>query len=184
MKKNLLFRKKILITHPFLYEINGATNVALELASFLQQNGAHVTLYTNIFENPIKNYCANNSLHVDNAADNPQYHLEDFDYIWINSQTFPISLLHELSSKSNKPLPKFIFMHMSAHDYCPDEMPYIYNFEEKLSSLSLFVSEEAFGKNKKNYEKLPQNINFYRNPAPTSYSKIKRVSKISTSTYA
>ena len=39
--------KRILITHPFLYEINGATIVTLELATFLQEQGAKVCVYTN-----------------------------------------------------------------------------------------------------------------------------------------
>jgi len=160
---------RVLITHPFLFEINGATCVALELAQYLQKRGDTVTVYTNIFADPIKQYFINNNIHVDEARSNPEYNLEDFDIIWINSQTFPVSLLKKLGNiKKNNHLPKFIFMHMSAHEYCADEMPYIYHFEEELSSLSLFVSEEALEFNKKYFDKLPP-IDFYRNPAPENY---------------
>ncbi len=160
---------RVLITHPFLYEINGATNVTLELAEYLQNRGDKVTVYTNVFDYPIKHYFDEKKIHVDIARKNPKYHLKDFDIVWINSQTFPISLLEELgNAEKAKNAPKFIFMHMSAQDYCADEMPYIYQFEEKLSSLSLFVSEEALEFNKKFFEKMPP-TDYYRNPAPEEY---------------
>lgn len=160
---------RVLITHPFLYEINGATNVALELAEYLQNRGDKVTVYTNVFDYPIKQYFDEKKIHVDIARKNPKYHLKDFDIVWINSQTFPISLLEELGDAEKvKNAPKFIFMHMSAQEYCADEMPYIYQFEEKLSSLSLFVSEEALEFNKKFFEKMPP-TDYYRNPAPEEY---------------
>ncbi len=164
--------KRILITHPFLYEINGATIIALELASFLKQQGAEVRIYTNVFEDPIKQVFLRADIPVDVAGNMPEYHLSDFDFVWINSQTFPLSLLKELGDANKiKTAPKFIFMHMSAHSFCADEMPYIYHFEESLSSLSLFVSEEAFRENKKFFEKRPRKIDYYRNPAPSSYSQ-------------
>ena len=167
--------KRILITHPFLFEINGATIITLELAAYLQEQGAKVNVYTNVFEEPIKQYFLDKGIEVDVANEIPQYHLSDFDFVWINSQTFPISLLKELGDIDKVKLaPKFIFMHMSAHFFCPDEMPYIYNFEESLSSLSLFVSEETFGANKVFFEKLPNNIDYYRNPAPLSYNRIPK----------
>ena len=167
--------KRILITHPFLYEINGATIVTLELASFLQEQGARVRVYTNVFEDPIKQYFSREGIRVDVANKMPRYHLSDFDFVWINSQTFPVSLLKELGDADKVKLaPSFIFMHMSAHSFCADEMPYIYNFEESLSSLSLFVSEEAFDTNKAFFEKLPENTDYYRNPAPLSYGQISK----------
>ncbi len=173
-QNSFLNNKRVLITHPFLYEINGATNVALELAQYLQSIHAKVRVYTNVFENPVRQYFEESNIQVDIASDKPMYRLNDFDYIWINSQTFPASLLEELSQ--NKKIanpPRIIFMHMSAHEDCADEMPYIYNFEENLSSLSLFVSEEALQTNKKYFEKLPK-YDFYRNPAPIAYSSIEK----------
>lgn len=165
--------KRILITNPFIYEINGATNVALELANYLKEQQATVTVFTNVFEDPVKKTALKQKIQIDTPNTRPEYHLKDFDYIWVNSQTIPITLLNELTEKNNlKHLPKIIFMHMSAHDYCPDEMPYIYKFEENFSALSLFVSEEAFEINKKYYDKLPSNINFYRNPSPSKFTKI------------
>lgn len=173
-QSNPLHNKRILITHPFLFEINGATNVALELAQYLQDSHAKVKIYTNVFENPVKQFFEKSKIQVDTASDNPEYHFKDFDYIWINSQTFPVSLLKELgqSEKLTK-MPKIIFMHMSAHENCADEMPYIYKFEENLSSLSLFVSEEALQANKKYFEKLPT-YDYCRNPAPVSYCSINK----------
>ncbi len=160
---------RVLITHPFLYEINGATLVTLELADYLQSRGDKVTVYTNTFHNPIRATFEARGIHVDVFRDHPQYHLEDFDLVWINSQTFPESLLAELGDSTKLAhAPKFIFMHMSAHAECADEMPYIYGFEEALSSLSLFVSEEALAVNRKFFEQLPP-VALYQNPAPLEY---------------
>lgn len=177
MQDDFLKNKRILITHPFLFDINGATNVALELAQYLQKSHAKVRVYTNVFENPIKQFFEKAKIQVDVASDNPRYHFKDFDYIWINSQTFPESLLMELSSKKELAnLPTIIFMHMSAHENCADEMPYIYKFEENLSSLSLFVSEEAFRANERYFETPPKH-DYYRNPAPTTYCSINKILK-------
>ena len=160
---------RVLITHPFLYEINGATLVALELADYLQSRGDKVTVYTNTFHDSIRAVFERRGIHVDVFRDHPHYRLQDFDLVWINSQTFPVSLLEELGDSTKLVhVPKFIFMHMSAHAECADEMPYIYGFEEALSSLSLFVSEEALDVNRKFYEQLPPTA-LYQNPAPLEY---------------
>lgn len=160
---------RVLITHPFLYEINGATLVALELADYLQTRGDRVTVYTNTFHDPIRAVFEGCGIHVDVFRDHPHYHLRDFDLVWINSQTFPVSLLEELGDSAKLAhAPKFIFMHMSAHAECADEMPYIYGFEEALSSLSLFVSEEALDVNREFYEQLPATA-LYQNLAPLEY---------------
>lgn len=172
--------KKILITHPFIYEINGATNVTLELASFLQSQQANVTVFTYVYANPAKEYFEKAGIKVDLVSNDTKHHLKDYDYIWINSQTLPPSLLDEFKDKKNlQKMPKLIFMHMAAHDYCPDEMPFLYGFEEEVSSLSLFVSEETFDFNNKYYEKTPENIGFYRNPASLDfYNSFYRKSKM------
>ena len=172
---------RILITHPFLYEINGATLVTLELADYLQSRGDKVTVYTNTFHDPIRAVFENRGIHVDVFRNHPHYRLQDFDLVWINSQTFPVSLLEELGGSAKLVhAPKFIFMHMSAHAECADEMPYIYGFEEALSSLSLFVSEEALGVNRKFYEQLPPTA-LYQNPAPLEYCFADELSSLAHS---
>ena len=170
MEKFCFKNKKVLITHPFIYEINGATNVAFELASFLQSQQANVTVFTYVYANPAKEYFEKAGIKVDLVSNNTEHHLSDYDYIWIDSQTLPPSLLDDFADKKNmQKMPKLIFMHMAAHDYCPDEMPFLYGFEEEVSSLSLFVSEETFDFNNKYYEKTPENIGFYRNPASLEF---------------
>jgi len=71
---------------------------------------------------------------------------------------------------------------MSGLDSVPDEKPYIYLLEEKLSSLSLFISDET---KKKIVKLLNKNMNFsfFKNPAPvelcqTSYKINKKINKI------
>lgn len=67
-------------------------------------------------------------------------------------------------------MPVFIFLHMSCFDYIPDEHPWIYDLENKLSSLSLYISEETLESNKK--YGLPSKVNFFRNPAPLEFRKL------------
>lgn len=170
MEKLHFKNKRILITHPFIFEINGATNVTLELAKYLQSQQAKVTVFTYVYADPIKEHFGKAGIKVDVSTNNTKHHLRDYDYIWINSQVLPNSILNEfLDAKNFTKMPKLLFMHMAAHDYCPDEMSFLYGFEEKVSSLSMFVSEEAFDFNNNYYEKTPSNIGFYRNPASEDF---------------
>ena len=160
--------KRILITQPILRSINGSTVVTLELAKYLQQQGAKVTIYTCDYARPAQSYFAKSQIQVDTAKDSPQYKLTDFDYIWIHSQILPISLINQLSTRLPSKLPSFIFLHMSGMDWIPDEKPWIYNLENCLSSMSLFICEEV---ESVNIPLLDQSIPkaFFRNPAPTEY---------------
>lgn len=169
MKKNNLFGKKILITQPIICGIGGSTVVTLELARYLRDIGADVTIYTCAYDFPARQYYEENSLKVYCADDNPQLHIKDFDYIWVNSQILPKSFLDDFT----KPISdaRFIFCHMSSADWVPDERPWIYGLEEKICSLKLFISE---GTKNKNDGFFKRNIpyKFFRNPAPMEYSKL------------
>ena len=108
--------------------------------------------------------------------------MSKLDYIWIHSQVLPLSIIRSLNKKLPKNIAKFIFLHMSGLDSVPDEKPYIYLLEEKLSSLSLFISDET---KKKIVKLLNKNMNFsfFKNPAPvelcqTSYKINKKINKI------
>ena len=163
--------KRILITQPIIRGFNGSTLVALELATTLQNLGAKITIYTCDFAEPASDYFKKAKLHVDTIQDNPKYKLSDFDYIWVHSQILPISIIEALSFKYDE-APSFIFLHMSGMDWIPDEKPWIYNLENQLSSLSLFICEEVL---KVNEPLLNHSIPtaFFRNPAPKDYLQIK-----------
>lgn len=161
--------KRFLITQPAIRSINGSTVVTLELANQLLSMGAKVTIYTCDFAEPAKSYFESSNIKVDIAENEPKYKLTDFDYIWVHSQILPISIINELTKKLPNTPPAFIFLHMSGMDWIPDEKPWIYNLENQLSSLSLFIAEEV---KKVNKPFLSPNIptDFFRNPAPNEFT--------------
>ena len=161
--------KKFLITHTLVQNIMGSTVVALELADYLQQNGASVEIFTGALGNPCKEIFQEKSIIVhDNEFYN--FDLEQYDYIWVQSQLLPVSIVDQLS----KPLshtPIFIFNHMSSLEYAPDEHPYIYTLEDRISSLSLFVSQETMNKLSPFYSSdVPKQL--FRNPAPKAFEEL------------
>ena len=159
--------KRFLITQPMIRGLNGSTAVTLELATTLQNLGAKVTVYTCDLGEPASTCFKNANIHVDQASENPSYKLANFDYVWVHSQILPASLVKALVSPKGS-LPSFIFLHMSGMDWIPDEKPWIYNLENQLSNLSLFICEEVYNVNKPFLNpKIP--ISFFRNPAPMSY---------------
>lgn len=159
--------KRFLITQPMIRGLNGSTAVTLELAKALKTLGAKVTIYTCDLGEPASICFKDASLHVDQASENPSYKLADFDYVWVHSQILPVSLVNELITPEGT-LPSFIFLHMSGMDWIPDEKPWIFNLENQLSSLSLFICEEVYNVNKPLLSsKIP--TGFFRNPAPMNY---------------
>lgn len=139
--------KKWLITTPMVSRIMGSTVVAYELATQLKSMGDEVTIYTDFLGLPFSEYFENADISVVKAGDNLKLSIYDFDFVWAHSQVLPLSMIDELTEgvDENKSSAKFIFNHMSGQplQIAPDEMPYIPGLEEKLSDLSVFVSEEA-----------------------------------------
>jgi len=136
--------KRFLITQPVIHELNGSTVVTIELADYLRGHGASVIVYTCYKNDPVARLFNERGIKVVCADEEPKLKLEDFDYVWVHSQVLPISMIQELGGTLPKKLPKFLFYHMSQfEDEIPDEMPWIYDLEHRLSSYSLFVSEET-----------------------------------------
>lgn len=164
--------KRFLITQPIMFMIGGSSVVTIELAEYLIKNGAKVVVYACVLGDPVKTICEEKGIIVDEAKNTPNYKLSDFDYIWVHSQILPESLLRDIEKNPKQKMPKFIFLHMSGMDWIPDEKPWIYDLENKLSSKSLFISEEV---EKVNQDMLDPEISkgFFRNPAPLEYAKIK-----------
>ncbi|MCR5832369.1 MAG: hypothetical protein K6G36_00265 [Candidatus Saccharibacteria bacterium] len=172
MTKNSLFSgKRFLITQPMIRGLNGSTMVTLELASFLKSCGAKVVVYTNIALDPALSLFKKAEIRVITPQEKMEFSVNDFDYIWVHSLTLPRSLLDDLKIERKKN-PPFIFLHMSALDQIPDEHPWIYQLEEKLSSLSLYISDGTLTANEK--YGLPKKVGFYRNPAPVEFAEAAR----------
>ena len=169
MEKSLK-NKRFLITQPLVRGINGSTVVTLELAEELQRLGAKVTVYTCDHGEPAKNYYLQKGITVNVAKDNPDYKLSDFDYIWVHSQILPPCIIKQLSQKLPSKMPSFIFLHMSGMDWIPDEKPWIYDLENRLSSLSLFICEEVKDINQPFLDSSIPSA-FFRNPSPIEYKQ-------------
>ena len=167
MEKSLK-NKRFLITQPLIRGINGSTVVTLELAEELQRLGAKVTVYTCDHGEPAKSYYTQKNITVNTAQDNPNYKLNNFDYIWVHSQILPPCIIKQLSQKISNKTPSFIFLHMSGMDWIPDEKPWIYDLENRLSSLSLFICEEVKDINKPFLDSSIPTA-FFRNPTPTEF---------------
>lgn len=164
--------QRILITQPLIRGFNGSTLVTLELAEKLKELGAAVTVYTCDCDEPAKSSFEEKNIRIDTAQDNPKYSITDFDVIWIHSQILPISIIESLTGNIPDKKPVFVFLHMSGMDWIPDEKPWIYDLENNLSSLSLFICEEVMSVNKKYLDpKIP--TGFFRNPVPSYYKTRK-----------
>lgn len=120
-----LHGKRILITHVFIQRLMGSTVLTLELADYLQQQGADVTIFCSEYAEPVRSLFEGRKITVI-ADENYNFHLNDYDYIWVNSQVLPLSIIKELSQITEISSPIFIFNHMSAIDKIADEFPYIY----------------------------------------------------------
>lgn len=163
--------KRFLITQPIIRILGGSALVTLELAEYLTENGAKVIVYTCDYSEPAKSYFEKSGVSVLTAQENPDLKLTDFDYIWVHSQILPISIVEALSKKLPARMPSFIFLHMSGMDWLPDEKPWIFNLENRLSSLSLFISEEVKDVNS---AMIDQDVRtaFFRNPAPSTFKNL------------
>lgn len=175
-KKSFLLGKKFLITQPMIRSFCGSTMVTLELAEYLTLVGAKVTVYTNIALPPALAYFEEAKIKVISSRDEHKLLLKDFDYVWVHSLTFPQETLEELKHLPKK-VPAFVFLHMSPLEYIPDEHPWIYNLENSLSSLSLYISEKTLESNEK--YGLPPRTGLFRNPTPLSFRELanRKISK-------
>ena len=162
--------KRFLITQPMMHWICGSTVVALELAEYLKSSGAEVVIYTCFCGEPMKGICKERGIKVDEYSGFPKYKLGDFDVVWVHSQILPLSIVEALGKKELSDVPLFVFLHMSGMDWIPDEKPWIFDLENRLSSLSLFISEEVKAVNE---GMIKSNIktDFFRNPAPECFRK-------------
>ena len=168
-KKSFFSGKRFLITQPMIRSFCGSTMVTLELADYLSSVGAQVIVYTNIALDPALSSFKAAGIKVISSRDKYNLSLKNFDYVWVHSLTFPKQILEEMKCLPKK-VPAFIFLHMSSIDEVPDEHPWIYNLENSLSSLSLYISEAVKDSNVK--YGLPPKRGFYRNPAPSKFKEL------------
>ena len=161
------FKQRFLICQPILGDLNGSTMVTLELCEYLIRSGAEVTVFSYYIENPAKELFDKAKVKLIDYKDNLRIKANQYDFVWIHSQTIPPCIVEDLGNDKQIKT-KFIFLHMAAVDYIPDERPYIYQLEQKISSKTLFISEEV---KEKNIPFFTQKLDyaFFRNPAPKEF---------------
>lgn len=161
--------KRFLITQPMMHSFCGSTVVTIELADYLKSEGAEVEIYSYTRAPEIADVCRERKIKLITPGETTRFRLLDYDYVWIHSQVFPEDLVGELPElKTSKNCPYFIFLHMSPHDYAPDEFPWIYQFEEKLADKVLFVSQEIMDIYRGSFtDNLSTGL--FQNPAPLTF---------------
>lgn len=167
---NGLLGKRFLICHSIVHDLMGSTIVTLDLATHLQESGAEVVVYASFIGDPAKSLFEERSIRVVDDAVMTSVSFVDFDHVWINSQVLPESMVGQLRAPLPENMPSFIFLHMSAIHFAPDEHPYIHQLEERLSSLSLFISPETRRKLLPYFER-EMVTEVYPNPTPTEFAR-------------
>ena len=165
---------RVLITHTLLQNIMGSTVVALDVARWFVEQGSEVTIFAGAKGLPMIRYFEEMGIRIiiDEKA---CLHLDDFDLIWVQSQVLPLSIVEELSNMTSpRQSPVFVFNHMSALDLAPDEHPYILGLEDRIASMSVFVSEEARSLLDKYYDETPGEIQkeILPNVVPSSFLEL------------
>ncbi|MBR6134217.1 hypothetical protein IKQ38_01930 [Candidatus Saccharibacteria bacterium] len=173
-----LSNKRILITQPILHNFCGSTVVTIELAEYFKKCGAKVGIYAYTYDEPVVSELKKRKIKVYLAQDSTKLDLCRYDYVWIHSQVFPESMVKQLSTiheASERPF--FIFLHMSTHDYIPDEFQWIYSFEDKIADKVLFISEEVRDSHLQLMER-KKDTDFFRNPAPIEFSMTRATKNV------
>ena len=167
--------QKFLICQPILGDLNGSTIVTLEICEYLKKEGANVSVFSYYIDNPAKTLFEEVGVHLIDYKEDKKLKTAQFDYVWIHSQTVPPSIIEDLKEQK-QPKAKFIFLHMAAVFYIPDERPYIYQLEQKISDKTLFISEEVEEVNRPFFTK-ELDCAYFRNPAPKEFVFQRRPSQ-------
>lgn len=161
--------KRFLICHSIVHDLIGSTIVTLDLSTALQEAGAEVLVYATFIGDPAMSLFEERTIRVVDDEAMGEVRFSNFDYVWVNSQVLPEVMIDQLRDPLPSTMPSFIFLHMSAIHYAPDEHPYIHEMEERLSSLSLFVSS-ATRRNLLPYFTRNMATALYPNPTPAEFA--------------
>ncbi|EFQ83114.1 hypothetical protein HMPREF0063_12323 [Aeromicrobium marinum DSM 15272] len=155
----------------------GSTIVTLELADELRSRGASVVVYAAFVGEPAAAAFRDHGIDLlDEAATSAAgITLDDFDLVWVNSQVLPLPVVDSLMRSWPSRLPVFVFHHMSPLDYAPDEHPYLHGLEERLASLSTFISPATRDELLPFFSGRPP-TDLFSNPAPRAFARSPYVS--------
>ena len=179
--KKFLSGKKILITSYSLNLFGGAEINALELANQLSDLGAKVDFFSYDVNGPLadeirKKYNYKiltdkiDPLIPEEKMKNTEIKLDYYDYIWVNANILPISIIRQIGS--NRKLPKLIFLHMSPLVGFPLDAPLMPEFENQIASKILAISEVTIEQAVYRNIGRKLQIGLYRNPATKEFCKL------------
>lgn len=160
-----------LITQSTLERIGGSEVQAYELAAFLSEQGVDVTIYTWFANSPMLDILLQAGVNViqRGTEEEMHLHLNDFDLIWVQHETLPESIIVDLLSGQVSDT-TLIFSHMSPFEEIRIEFPYIYDFENRFSDLSVFNSPSTLEAQRSSFPANFARYAIYPNPAPTEFA--------------
>lgn len=169
--------KNILITQSTFCKIAGSEMVTLELAQYLKAAGADVRIFTWFCDDPMAKIARKKGIYVTSDENDPKF--KSCDYVWVHHQVLPELLLEEMHNNKQY-RPKIIFFHMTGLQANIMEHPYIYDLEERVASLRLYVSEESRKMIRKLYFKKGTRVkeDIFPNPYLPQYEKWRSRKKI------
>lgn len=183
-RREFLKGKKILITSYSYALLGGAELNAVELAEQLVQFGAEPHFFSYDIDGPLTQYinktfktkvltdAINNLAETEDGLGYTRLNIEDYDYIWVGANIVPISIIKQINTA--KRLPKFVFIHMSQLPGYPLDAPLLPEFEKKIASRILSISDKATTDCV--YRILGKDIPLDRwyNPAPREFRLLKK----------
>lgn len=152
-KDKFLEGKRVLLTSYSYALFGGAELNPVELADELVSFGAKVSFFSYDIDGPLTEYINkkfNTKVITDTAyclaedvddLNNIELNINDYDYIWVGANVVPISIIKQVNTATV--LPKFIFIHMSALPAFPLDAPLLPEFEVKIASKILTISERT-----------------------------------------
>lgn len=178
--------KKILITSFSYAHFGGAELNAVELADQLVEFGMKPTFFSYDTNGPLKAHIEErfttkilsdqinklSETEDENELGMTKLNIEDYDYIWVGGNTVPVSIIRQVNTA--KKLPKFIFIHMSQLVAFPLDAPLMPEFEKKIASKILSISEKTTTDNIQRILGKDVVVDEWSNPVPKDFSALKK----------
>ncbi|HFR3829216.1 TPA: glycosyltransferase, partial [Streptococcus suis] len=121
--------KRFLLTHIWLRGFGGAELNILELAEYLQQEGAIVEVFTYLFLEPMRSEFEKRNIKVITDREHV-FSLEDYDFIISCQNILPNSIVKSFREHHSK-FPKILFLHMAALKSHVLEQPFVFGLESR-----------------------------------------------------
>lgn len=163
---------RALITQSTFANIGGSEVQAFELAQYLQSQKCTVTLYAWSAGWPMRDLIQKAGIDLVVAQDSRAQELlaSEFDFVWVQHEVMPASLLRSFADDEVSPV--VVFSHMSPYKEVHIERPYTYDLENAVADLVVCNSR---GTQDSLRDLLPENdrIALYPNPVPLEFTNAR-----------